>query len=347
MVKHGLFGLGLVRAETGELYHEHSTTGGEDGIYAEVEPEDEFYLQLRSDAPEVAYADLKVDGILIQKGHKVRPGRESKVGVIQCTAEGGFTNTEVALRFARARVDASGTRETAAAYWTGQVEATFYGNPSCRIPPGSSPTPYSRDGQVQPQPTDSSNNDNRTATVTPVNEVPTVIDVPKVTYTARKTTYYPNTSLASSDVGYVFGKSTESQKKGVKSAEGKTALRQHKWSKREKKKPAKGPDEPKLEDMNSGKSQVVVEKKPEVLGSIVVRYCSTVGLIHAGILDKPPNWDEEQLKSKRTKRGREEDMRILSQVKLDKIELMHERINGRGEKVSEKRMIELFDLTED
>lgn len=45
MVKHGHFSLSLIRAETGTTYKEHLAPAAQD-IYAEVEPEDEFYLQL-------------------------------------------------------------------------------------------------------------------------------------------------------------------------------------------------------------------------------------------------------------------------------------------------------------
>jgi hypothetical protein len=69
-------------------------------------------------------------------------------------------------------------------------------------------------------------------------------------------------------------------------------------------------------------------------------------LIYAGILPKPPNWELEKYKLMCTKRMRDEHERILSQIKIQKFELKSETINGQGEKVVEKREVELLDLTE-
>jgi len=71
------------------------------------------------------------------------------------------------------------------------------------------------------------------------------------------------------------------------------------------------------------------EKDPEKLGTITLKYCYTIGLIHAGILAKPPNWDGERLKKTCSKRTREDYARILSEIKIRKFELMSDRINGR------------------
>ena len=87
-------------------------------------------------------------------------------------------------------------------------------------------------------------------------------------------------------------------------------------------------------------------KEPEKLGSITLKYCSTVGLIHAGILDKPPNWDVELLKKTCSQRTKEEHASILSAVKIHKYELNTERVNGQGDKIVEKREVEVLDLTE-
>ncbi|KAL7555074.1 hypothetical protein ACHAWF_018696 [Thalassiosira exigua] len=350
MVKHGLFGLGIVHAETGEIYLEHGVPGRSNDIYAEVEPEGEFYLQLYSDAPEVVYADIRVDGTLIQKGHRVYPGMKSKIGVLRANSTAAeCTNTEVALRFARAKVH-DDSREKAATYWTGQVEATFYGNPSYHIAPGSVPKPYFRDGPVIPE---------KRATVAaravnPMENItvtaPALSGSAAVSYAPRDNLFYSNHGLASSDVGYVPGKSAENQKKGVKSAEGTTALREHnlKWNKPQKPDTPKNPKNTKNASnlSNSDSGPTVKVKEPKNLGSITVRYCSTVGLIHAGILDKPPNWELEVLKKSRSKRAREDDLKVLSKAKLEKIELKSETINGRGEKIVEKREVELYDLTD-
>jgi len=97
-----------------------------------VEPEEEFYLQLCSDAPEVVYVDLAVDGKAIQKGQRAHPGRMLRVGVIRADSIAGEQRTtEVALRFTRAKFhDGLSEDSTACAYWTGHVEATLYGNPN-------------------------------------------------------------------------------------------------------------------------------------------------------------------------------------------------------------------------
>ncbi len=338
MVKHGQFGLRLVRAETLAPYDEHRAKGGSNDIYAEVEPEDEFYLQLFSGAPEVVYADLTVDGTLIQKGHQVHPGVKSRVGVIRADSHQGDSRTaEVALRFARAQVHGDGKKKDACAYWTGQVVATFYGNPSYRITSGDSPKPDGLSESV--------------ATVkVPAVVVPKVVTAPAassgVTYGARKTTYYLNPNLASSDVGYVPGKSADDQKKGVKSAEGSKQLRTHNFN-WERPKPKKERRDDDWEDCStlSGWGMPKV-REPEKLGSVTLKYCSTVGLIHAGILDKPPNWDVERLKSTCSKRTREDHARILAEIKIQKFELKSEKINGQGEKVVETNEVEVLDLTE-
>lgn len=335
MVKYGQFSLGLIRAETGASYKEHSAPCCKD-IYAEVEPDDEFYLQLRSDAPEVVYVDLTVDGTLIQRGHRAYPGQTSRVGVIRVdgvTAE--RTATEVALKFERAKVAAAGVvgggANGACEYWTGQVEATFYGNPTYCIHPGATPIPSN----------ESADHSGANIPSSSIAAPPPAVAAPvrsNVIYREPRNTYYRNPRLASSDVGYVPGKTAETQKKGVKSAEGKTALRTHNldWCNRPSKQNKNKHCDP----------HASLKKEPEKLGVLTLKYCTTLGLIYAGILDKPPNWDAERLKMMCTKRMRDEHERILSQIKIQKFDLNTETINGQGEKVVEKRVVELFDLTE-
>ena len=309
-------------------------------------------------------------------------GAASRVGVVRAGStanEGGGrpsglsrsegTNTEVALRFARARVH-DGSRETAAEHWTGQVEATFYGDPIHRIPPGSSPSPYSRardeaaaaTSSPSPQSRDetadessstsaySYETEDEDATV-PIPSVivsapvPTQPRAPAVTYAAPKNKFYLNPSLASSDVGYVPGKSAKSQMKGVKSAEGRTALRTLNLNWSEKKKPDKPKKQISRKPSNATPLGGPVVKEPEVLGTLILRYSSTVGLIHAGILVKPPNWGVELLRKACSKRTLKENAKILAKIKVRKIELMHETVNGHG-KVVNKREMEVLDLTE-
>eukprot|EP00956_Cyclotella_meneghiniana_P035495 scaffold115418_cov119-Cyclotella_meneghiniana.AAC.1 len=366
-MKCGQFSLGLIRAETGASYKEHAAPNVQD-IYAEVEPDDEFYLQLGSDAPEVVYVDLTVDGTLIQRGHPLYPHRKSKVGVVPVNK-----STEVALRFARAKVVESGEgTDGACKYWTGQIEATFYGNPNHCIPQGAIPQPS--DGQATAKSAQQVNNGSKISssvalmpppppppTIVPVHRpyhqlgatIPSTVAVPpppptaapQVIYKRPSNTYYMNSSLAASDVGYVSGKTAENQKKGVKSAEGTTALRTHNFRPPvpKKKAPEKNWDD--QSTILTNHEDAPIEKDPEKLGVLTLKYCSTIGLIHAGILVKPPNWDVEQLQKKCSKRTREEHARILSQIKIQRFELLSETINGRGEKVIEKKEVELLDLT--
>lgn len=365
-MKCGQFSLGLIRAETGSSYKEHAAPNIQD-IYAEVEPDDEFYLQLSSDAPEVVYVDLTVDGTLIQRGHPLYPRRKSKVGVVPVNK-----STEVALRFAKAEVVESGERaDGACKYWTGQVEATFYGNPHHCIPQGAVPQPS--DGQAAIESTEQKECGAKTLPAVAVlppppptaahfqrppqqlgATIPSTVAVPppppaapQVIYKRPTNTYYTNSSLASSDVGFVLGnKTAKNQQKGVKSAEGTTALRTHNF-----KPPAPKKNEPEPKNWDDQTTILThhddapIEKDPEKLGLLALKYCSTIGLIHAGILVKPPNWDVEQLQKKCSKRMREEHARILSQIKVHKFELLSETINGRGEKVVEKKEVELLDLT--
>ena len=73
------------------------------------------------------------------------------------------------------------------------------------------------------------------------------------------------------DVSYVMGISDPDKKKGVKSEQGSSFNVQK--TKRRRTKFAKG----------------------GLLKTITLRYCSTLGLIHAGILPKPPMWDLHRL----------------------------------------------------
>jgi hypothetical protein len=107
------------------------------------------------------------------------------------------------------------------------------------------------------------------------------------------------------DVAYVMGISDPDQKKGVKSQKGET-FTAHK-SKRRRKMYAKG----------------------GLLCTITLRYCSTLGLIHAGILPKPPMWDLHRLANPADDNGQEKP-KPKSTVKGE-----------GGDKV------EVFDLTEE
>ena len=293
-----------------------------------MEPEDEFYLRLRSDAPEVVYVDLAVDGTAIQKGQRAHPGRTSRVGVIRADSIAGKQRTtEVALRIA--------VREGKSPRWIERGCDCL-----CILD-------WSGRGHVLRQSELSYPAGGFPSRVNPVLIVPhPVVVASTVKYDVPENTYYLNPSLASSDVGYVPGKSNEEQKKGGKSAEGTTALRTHQFSQpsTSSKKPKKQEDDE--QSTTSESEDEPKEKDPKKLGTITLKYCSTIGLIHAGILAKPPNWDEERLRKTCSKRTREDHARILSEIKIRKFELLSERINGQGEKVVERTEVEMLDLTE-
>jgi hypothetical protein len=333
MVKHGHFSLSLIRAETGTTYKEHLAPAAQD-IYAEVEPEDEFYLQLGSNAPGTVYVDLSVDGMPIQKGHRLYPNMTSKVGVIRADNNGGI-DTEVALRFAKAKVlwPSASNGATACTYWTGEIQATFYGDPRYCVPVEALPKPERLEVRVASTP--------RT-TITPIIPLAEAANRAPVTYAAPKHTYYLNSKLASSDVGYVPGISDDKHKKGVKSAEGTTALRTHHfsrtWNSSSSDKPSKKPKLPQIQKLYSKPK----EREPEKLCSITLKYCSAIGLIHAKILARPPDWDLEQARKKCGDELKREHEEILSKITI--LQETYETTDSQGTVVrTEKR--EILDLT--
>jgi hypothetical protein len=74
------------------------------------------------------------------------------------------------------------------------------------------------------------------------------------------------------DVSYVMGISDPDKKKGVKSDQGST-----------------------FEVKKCSGGQIANYARGGLLQTITLRYCSTLGLIHAGILPKPPMWDLHRL----------------------------------------------------
>ena len=330
MVRHGDFSLSLIRAETGTIYKEHLAPTKD--IYAEVEPEDEFYLQLGSNVQDAVYVDLSVDGMIIQQGHRLYPNIKSKVGVIRAGTIGGI-GTEVALRFAKAKVclPSATNGSTACTYWTGEVTATFYGNPKYLIPTDALPKPEGVEVPAALVP--------RTTSIPPMPFVEVINRAP-VTYAARKHTYYTNPKLASSDVGYVQGISDEKHKKGVKSAEGTTALRTHHFNcnSRSNDRPSKKTKVSQFE----APEQKPKKREPEKLGSITLKYCSTIGLIHAKILTTPPDWDLQQARKKCSIELKREHEQTLSKINI--VHETYETTDSQGRVVrTEKR--EILDLT--
>ena len=337
MVKHGHFSLSLIRAETGTTYKEHLAPAQD--IYAEVEPEDEFYLKLSSNAPETVYVDLSVDGMKIQQGHPLYSNITEKVGVLRAADNVGAMGTEVALRFAKAKVCWPGrSNGSACTYWTGEVKATFYGDPRYRVPVGALPRPEGV-GNVNEVPATS------TPRTTAIAHRPLVQAVNRapVTYAARKYTLYRNPTLASSDVGYVPGVSDDNHKKGVKSAEGTTALRTHRFSSNSSSSNNNNwsNKKPKLSQIQRSEYKPI-EKEPERLGSITLKYCSTIGLIHAKILTRPPDWDLQQARKKCSAELKKEQEQTLSKINI--VQETYETTDSHGAVVrTEKR--EILDLT--
>lgn len=156
-----------------------------------------------------------------------------------------------------------------------------------------------------------------------------------VTYAAPKHTYYTNSKLASSDVGYVTGISDDKHKKGVKSAEGTTALRTHRlnWSSSSSN---NKPSQPQIQNYKPK------EREPEKLCSITLKYCSTIGLIHAKILARPPNWDLEQARKKCSVELKRKHEETLSKINI--MQETYETTDSQGKVVRTERR-EILDLT--
>lgn len=85
------------------------------------------------------------------------------------------------------------------------------------------------------------------------------------------------------DVSYVMGISDPDKKKGVKSDQGSTFQ---------------------VQKVSRG-GQIANYHKGGLLKNVTLRYCSTLGLIHAGILPKPPMWDLHRLTNPAEENGEE------------------------------------------
>ena len=252
-MKVGNFSLEVVASETGRTFTEHNSTVGGLVTYAEVEPEIEYYVQVSSSLATVAkpvYVDLEIDGQKVETGRKVLPGQVAKMGAWQESA-GGDSYVQKALKFGRATVHERGSLSTAPQFWTGVITARFYGDGSLLS---------SSDGKENGLP------ENSTAA----------------------TIYRPRQNLVhlfkSGDVGWCEGVSTDKKEKGVKTVRGETVMTSFKKQPPKlqpvAKKKAKNPTKP--------KKNKPVAREAELLCTISLHYCSTVGLIRAGILRPPP-----------------------------------------------------------
>jgi hypothetical protein len=94
---------------------------------------------------------------------------------------------EVALRFTKAKVTEYGRgAEGTCEYWTGQIEAIFYGNPIYPIPSGTSSEPDSDESPKSDS--DSSLEPDKTTTTTA--PVPFVASVWSIEYARPRKTHY-------------------------------------------------------------------------------------------------------------------------------------------------------------
>jgi len=122
MVRIGHFTVNLVRADTKEVFKEH--TGPDNNVYAEVEPGVDYFVRISSTRGELI-VKTKVDGIQV---HKMN-GKPS----IKCKYVGNWERTNgeskmTALRFnsaARSTKQESGETDNSSML-TGKVEVKFY-----------------------------------------------------------------------------------------------------------------------------------------------------------------------------------------------------------------------------
>lgn len=85
-------------------------------------------------------------------------------------------------------------------------------------------------------------------------------------------------------------------------------------------------------------SCIIGGKRGDLLCTITVKYCTTLGLIHAGILPKPPMWDEHRMLFPRRDESGEQKMDITPTRKTMFLALD----DGT---VLESREVDMFDLT--
>ena len=88
-------------------------------------------------------------------------------------------------------------------------------------------------------------------------------------------------------------------------------------------------------------------RNPDHLGSISLYYCSTPGLIDAGVLQKPKNW--EKIRQDHNSRGleRNDDWKALSDAKVQKIIIRRDHINSSGTTEARSEEVEFFDISQE
>jgi len=126
------------------------------------------------------------------------------------------------------------------------------------------------------------------------------------------------------EVDYVAGVFNQ---KGVRTTKGITAIESNAlWSERD------------VQNEDSGEQMKKDYEKGELMEEFGLFYCTTVGLIYAGVLPKPPLWDHARMLKpfdpKNSKGGKELDIQPRK--------LVHEAIDG----IIERKEYELFDLSQ-
>ena len=363
-MKKGQFNLQLVYRETGEVFQEHTKEGGK--TYAEVEPDAEYFVRVSSEASDAVYVDIQIDGTLIEKGRRVTRLKSEDIGIWR--RDGGFLE-ENALKFNIADVKVkNGTRNQSFTFWTGVVTALFYGDPKHMI----TESDHREHSQSQHSETESTSSDTKTNDSPRESEVYAsnndessenqyseceLSSYSPIYHPRENTVYTNNKDDVSGNVGFSKCDDDPKWEKGVKTVRGKTTLsrcRDRKPSpspKRRKKKRAYVEDDFSWLELPHKRSPKQREKErfseisyleAPFLGSIELNYCSTIGLIHAEILPKPPGWRYLKL---RTKFPRKDNWKELSEAKVEKISI--EAVKRNGVTVQESKVVEFFDLSED
>jgi hypothetical protein len=278
------------------------------------------------------FVDVKTDGTVIETGRKLYRTSSERMGV-------GDTDRDVvtALRFEKAAVFERGTRTEAPKYWTGVIEAAFYGDPVYKIPD----TVAAAAATLSSNPRRSTQNMHAASKALDffgsAERSPPMYQ-PKMNYIF---------DISGDDVGYCEDLMDRNLNKGVKTVRGKTMLSHfHKRVQSEEHgssqtKRFKTATESSQKHHKSKTPQNRAEESPRypLLGKISLNYCSAVGLIHAGILPKPPGFDYQKLAYKKP---RQDNWRELSEAKVQVFRT--EPVIVGGSEVVASKEFDLFDL---
>ena len=122
MVRVGHFTVNLVRADTKEVFKEH--TGPDNNVYAEVEPGVDYFVRVSSTRGELIFK-TKVDGVQVHKKSVSKPVTCKYIGNWERT---NGENKTTALRFnsAAQATKQEGGQTDNSSMLTGKVEVKFY-----------------------------------------------------------------------------------------------------------------------------------------------------------------------------------------------------------------------------